>query len=276
MTLRYEEWLPRDAALRGVVAAYWRVAGDPSDVPTSVILPDGHVEIVANFGDPVGLAAPGIISEQPKRAVVGILSHAVRLRYHGNVDTFGIRLHPAWAGALLGTKAAALTNRILALVEVSPTIDRELAAAFAGDWRPERDDNRIALDRLFAARLLVTDGPDQQMVSAIKRLSQTGRLPPVAEMARDLGLSPRQFQRRFRASVGVAPKQFVRVFRFARIWQMASMGPPDTWAKLAAEYGYADQAHMVREFRAHGSEPPTQVFSMDWYKATDISRTEQT
>jgi len=96
--------------------------------------------------------------------------------------------------------------------------------------------------------------------------------PSVAQIARALRLSPRQLQRRFIAAVGVPPKHFVRVFRFARSWQIASMRPPQTWAALAAEHGYADQAHMVREFRAFGVDPPTQVFSPEWYDTTRLTR----
>ncbi len=60
MDLRYEEWLP-DAVGLGVVTAYWRVAGDASKVPSSAVLPDGHVELVF-----------------------------IRLEYLGPVNTFGI------------------------------------------------------------------------------------------------------------------------------------------------------------------------------------------
>jgi hypothetical protein len=50
------------------------------------------------------------------------------------------------------------------------------------------------------------------------------------------------------------------------------MQPPATWADLAAEHGYADQSHMVREFRNFGVEAPSQLFTGDWYDATELSR----
>jgi hypothetical protein len=50
------------------------------------------------------------------------------------------------------------------------------------------------------------------------------------------------------------------------------MRPPETWAALASEHGYADQAHMVREFHAFGVEPPTHFFTADWYDTTGLSR----
>jgi hypothetical protein len=124
--LRYGEWLPAPG-LNGVVTAYWRVQGDASNVPSSAVLPDGHVELVFNFGDPVGLAGPAYTGDQPDRAVVGPLSSAVRLKYRGPVYTFGIRLHPARGAAFLGQPATFLTDKILPLVQVSGTVDHALS-----------------------------------------------------------------------------------------------------------------------------------------------------
>ena len=110
------------------------------------------------------------------------------------------------------------------------------------------------------------------VVAMVDRLSKAGSMPQVNEIARELGISSRQLHRRFLAAVGVPPKRFFRVLRFARVWQLASMQPRETWASLAAEHGYADQAHLIREFRAFGAEPPTRIFTPDWYDATELSR----
>ena len=106
----------------------------------------------------------------------------------------------------------------------------------------------------------------------VDRLSGADPVPPVEQIARELGLSPRHVQRRFRAAVGVPPKQFLRVVRFARLWQAASMRAPETWAEMAAGHGYADHAHMLREFRAFGVEPPSHFFSQRWYDTTGLNR----
>ena len=56
----------------------------------------------------------------------------------------------------------------------------------------------------------------------------------------------------------------------SRLYVSADTGR--TWADLAVAHGYADQAHMVREFRAFGAEPPTRLFTPDWYDTTELSR----
>jgi AraC-like DNA-binding protein len=272
MDLRYEEWLPGAAGLAGIVTAYWRVCGDGRSVPASAVLPDGHVELVFNLGDPVGLAGPAFSGLQPDRAVVGTLSKAVRLNYRGVVETLGIRFHPARGAGFLGKTATELAERILPLSEVCAKLDRALAQLLKDHRRVETDACRNALDHVLLDQVRHCLSVDDAVIAAIDRLTGSDVMPLVNELASASHISARQLQRRFRASVGMTPKRFVRVLRFARVWQLASMSPRSTWAGLAAEHGFADQAHLVREFRAFGAEPPTHVFTPDWYDATEISR----
>jgi AraC-like DNA-binding protein len=235
-------------------------------------LPDGHVELVFNLGEPVGLAGPAYCGDQPERAVVGPLSKALRLEYRGPVNTFGIRFHPARGAGFLGRVATELVDRLLPLAEICVPLDRALAQLIFDHPNLETDAGRAALDCALLHQLPSALPEDNSIVAMVDRLALSGVMPQVSEIARELGISTRQLQRRFRAAVGVPPKRFERVLRFARVWQLASMRPRETWADLAAEHGYADQAHLVREFRAFGAEPPTHIFTPDWYEATELSR----
>jgi len=272
MDILYREWLPSSTGLAGLVTAYWHVSGDGSNVPSSAVLPDGHVELVFNLGAPVGLKGPAYNGRQPARAVVGPLSKALRLDYRGPVNTFGIRFHPARGAGFLDKHAAALTDRLLPLSQVCLPLDRAVARLLKQHPCPETDTYRTALDQALLGQLPSALPPDVPVVTMVDRLSKAASMPQVTEIARELGISSRQLQRRFLAAVGMPPKRFFRVLRFARVWQLASMQPRETWASLAAEHGYADQAHLTREFRAFGAEPPTHIFTPDWYDATKLSR----
>ena len=272
MDILYEEWLPDSPGLAGLVPAYWRVCGDGANVPSSAVLPDGHVELVFNLGAAVGLSGPAHTGEQPRRAVVGPLSKALRLEYRGPVDTFGIRFHPARGAGFFGMPATELVEKLLPLSEVCAPLDRALAPLLAHRPNTKSRAFRTALQRVLLQQLPAAFPPDSAVIEAVDRLTCLEVIPPVAQIARELGISPRQLQRRFLAAVGVPPKRFVRILRFARVWQLASMNSRESWAGLAAEHGYADQAHLIREFRAFGAQPPTHIFTADWYDATGLSR----
>ncbi|MEV5974225.1 helix-turn-helix domain-containing protein [Streptomyces sp. NPDC051921] len=100
-----------------------------------------------------------------------------------------------------------------------------------------------------------------EQAMALVDLVRTDRtMRRVSALARTAGLSPRSLQRLFAAHVGVGPKWVILRYRIHEALERAESGsaasPPD-WARLAAELGYSDQAHLVRDFTATVGVPPT-------------------
>lgn len=268
----YREWTPC-RALRDVVLAYWCVEGDGALVPAPAILPDAHVEIVINLGRPVMLEGPAYTGRQPLRAVVGLLQHAVKMRYLGQVRTLGVRLHAARAADFLGIRAAALANTITPLRTFCEPLDMHIQHRLGDGRHFASEAARPELERVLVEHANRARAPDMLVVRAVDRLLGSDAPLAVTSLARELGVSPRRLHRRFLATVGTAPKRLERLARFARTWQQATMGPPITWADLALANGYADQAHLVREFRAFGADPPAHLFTAEWYHAATVTRT---
>jgi AraC-like DNA-binding protein len=72
---------------------------------------------------------------------------------------------------------------------------------------------------------------------------------PLSHVAPRLDLLPRTLQRRFSSQVGITPKRFARVRRLQRVLRAVRRSTEPVWHALAADHGYADQAHLVHEFR---------------------------
>lgn len=98
-------------------------------------------------------------------------------------------------------------------------------------------------------------GPADRIVGALAELVLTD--DPVCEIARRIGLSPRQVHRRCLDEFGLAPSLLRRIARVHR-----STGSPrgSSLAGRAADAGFADQAHFCREIRALSGETPRAVF----------------
>ncbi|WP_460826376.1 helix-turn-helix domain-containing protein, partial [Massilia terrae] len=81
----------------------------------------------------------------------------------------------------------------------------------------------------------------------------------VAATVRTFDVGERQMQRQFRAQVGLTAAQARRLQRMNEaVYALRSGGADgDSLAALAAELGYADQAHMARELRALTGLPPS-------------------
>ena len=69
-----------------------------------------------------------------------------------------------------------------------------------------------------------------------------------------MGWSDRHLAREFRREIGLTPKAAARVIRFDRARRLL---PRHSGAVVAAECGYADQAHLIREFVAFTGLSPT-------------------
>jgi AraC-like DNA-binding protein len=79
----------------------------------------------------------------------------------------------------------------------------------------------------------------------------------VSEVSSRVGLLPKTLVRRFLAFVGLSPKRFSRVRRLQRV--VGSIRDPADvdWCEMAAVHGYADQAHLVHDFRELTGITPT-------------------
>jgi AraC-like DNA-binding protein len=94
---------------------------------------------------------------------------------------------------------------------------------------------------------------DDAVVAAARHLHHGGSVGAVADR---LGWTPKRLGRLFTEQIGLAPKRFARVRRFQRLVRVASVEPAPDWARLAADCGYHDQAHLIHEFRAHAGRTP--------------------
>jgi len=272
MALCYQEFRP-SPPLHDTILAFWSVVGDGSSVPSPTILPDAYIEIVLNLGDPVELSGSSFAGRQPDRVVVGLLERAISMHYGKRVRTFGIRLHPARAAGFLGVAASEIANKLTPLARMAPGFDARIAGWTRGDADPDSPHDRSVLEGLLDEQRRTSLAGDRLVVRAVDRLLDADHPVTVVRLARELGVTPRHLHRRFSATVGAPPKRLERLARFARTWQQATMGPAAGWAELAYANGYADQAHLVREFRAFGATPPAHLFTPEWYGETTIRRT---
>ncbi|MCU1374755.1 MAG: Helix-turn-helix, AraC domain protein [Actinomycetia bacterium] len=106
-----------------------------------------------------------------------------------------------------------------------------------------------AVDAHLAALVPDEPRPSEATTLVVERIAADPSVVRVATLADHLELSERQLQRRFLDHVGVRPKQVIRRYRLAEAAERARTSDVD-WAALAAELGYSDQSHLVRDFTA--------------------------
>jgi AraC-like DNA-binding protein len=166
-----------------------------------------------------------------------------------------VLLAPLGAYRLLGLPLDQLSGHTVDLVEVLGADGRRLAEQLRDtpSWR-----RRFALmDRFLLGRLDRGPRPAPEVARTWERLVATGGALPIRQLAREVGWSHRHLLTRFRQQVGLGPKTAARLVRFNGVWRRLDEDRPLDWGLVAAEVGYADQAHLVREFRQFTGTTPT-------------------
>jgi AraC-like DNA-binding protein len=84
-------------------------------------------------------------------------------------------------------------------------------------------------------------------------------------VAGQAGMSPRHFRRRCLAESGLTPKHLCRILRFRRACALAA--DRLEWSAIAAQAGYFDQSHLIRDFHEFTGSAPLSVFSKTTFDA---------
>ena len=240
----YREFAPA-RALHPLVACRWvREVSEDEQSKEAMVLPDGCVDLVWRDGRVLVAGPDRAANPSPIRAGQTIV---------------GLRLRPGVAGAVLGMPASEVLDCRVPLPDLLGRAGSELAERLEGTKRPE--EAFLLLEELVATRAAAA-GTDPLVLAATRRLGFPGSR--VDELAEALGISERQLRRRFHRDVGYGPKTLDRVLRFRRFVSRArevAEGEEDL-AWLAADLGYADQAHLTRDCVRLSGVPPTRLAAL--------------
>lgn len=224
------------------VASYWKLTVDEhAEVREYTVIPDGCTHLAFRAGEAV-LCGP---TAEPSRVAAVPGSRA-----------FGIRFQPGAARALLRLPPALeLRNRRLPAVSVAG-LESLANLACRIDAEPVHENQRDLAESWLRGRRSAAHSLDEAITSAVRELLEGELGKPITELAADAGLSPRQFRRRFFAAVDLSPKELAGIQRFRRC-ALGLLDPrASTWTRRSADHAFADQSHLIREFRRFSGMAP--------------------
>lgn len=185
--------------------------------------------------------------------VGGVYGGPVRVRHEGSFRGVQFELEPPAVRRLLGVPAGELLRTTVELDQLLGR-DAERLAERLHD-APDAATRFAIVDDLLLPRLRDAPPPRHPDVErAWSLLRASGGTIRVDALADALGTSRRSLATRFAEDIGVGPKLAARLIRIEAVRRRLGSAP---LARLAAEHGFADQAHLSREFRALTGRPPT-------------------
>ena len=230
-----------------------RVRGLTPGVNTT--LPSRHAHLIISLDAPINVRQ--MSNEAPPAArfsalVSGLHDGFAMVERTCSWEGLHVFFRPLGLQAVLGATAAELACGAVALSDLCPRDAPELMERLSStrDWQA-----RFAiLDEVLTRRLTPAKGSPliahvwRQLVASHGRRS-------VESLAQDTGWSRQHMADRFRAELGITPKSAARIFRFERACGLISnLRLP--LADVAAACGYADQAHMTRDWNAFTGTSP--------------------
>jgi AraC-like DNA-binding protein len=247
-------------ALRPYISSYTGYRYQGFEPGSHQGLPSRALTLLVAFDEPLDVAAmpdPGQRPGQFVALVGGLHAHAVTIRHDGNQHGVQLAVTPSGARALFRRPASELAMTVVPLTDVMDGDGDELVERLSET--PDWDGRFAVLDDVLgrvAARAAAAEPPDE-VTFAWDRLAASAGAAPVTSVARDAGWSRRHLSERFRTEFGLAPKTMARVFRFERARWMLQRPDAPSLARVAAECGYADQAHLTREWKSLAGATPT-------------------
>ena len=232
---------PPSAELEPFIDYHWIVRWDLRGQPPhdQKILPHPNVNVAF---------------EESGSAVYGVDRKLFVRRLDGRGKALGVRFSPGGFRPFLKAPVSRLTDRTVPAAEVfGGAVETTQKAIMSA---PDDAAMVARAEELLTAVLPDRDPVAESVAEMVSRINADPALMRVDQLAAATGLSVRRLQRLFAEFVGVGPKWVMRRARLLEAAERADRGDGAAWATVAADLGYADQAHLTREFTAMIGIPP--------------------
>jgi AraC-like DNA-binding protein len=249
---------PVGPTLSGLVDRFWAVAWDlPAGVVhTQPVLthPGSNLSVgYPDANDEVG--GPGHLEAR----LNGVARRLSSRNLKGHGWAVAAMTTPGGLGAFTTHPASTFTDHVIPLGQALDVNEMQLIEHIAA--QADQESRVQVLANVLEGLAVRADAQRVHLarqVAEVARLAETDRsLRRLADLCECAGIGPRQLQRLFLEYVGVPPVWVLRRYRLLDAAEAVKDGQQVSWATVAADLGYADQAHLSRDFRAAIGKTPT-------------------
>src|SRR4030095_3083200 len=268
---RYQEFIPH-AVLQDYVKRFWILEKEyTAEDSVEEVLPDACIELILNFGSSYVQVDGTKRLELSKFCLIGLQRKALIFEASGVVKIVAARFF-AW-GALPFLKREVRPGNTMR-VELDGAMNHLVAKIAAKVCAKEYQEAVEELEEFLIGQRLDALFEPQQIQAAAKLLYRTKGQHRIAELADYCQLSVRQLQRQFDEATGVSPKSLARSIRFEEIRSRLMFEADANLTDLAYEFGYADQAHFIHDFKTFTNKTPSE-FAAEMKKFQEMFRDHQ-
>ena len=216
-------------------------------------LPDGSFKLLFQFGEPILIKDNGIFKELPQVRVVGGHTQSFELRYPAKFIVYVVVFKPTF-----------VTNYIRAISDVR--VDKNVSAEevfgqeilqLAGDISKSIDTESVAnlIELFLLNHRVVRSNYYSQSIDYANQLIANGNIS-VSEISKEIGMSERNFRRRFSQLTGFSPKKMAQLKRVKNLSKL--LNGQLMSQDIATHLGYYDIPHLNHDFKSVVKKTPIQ------------------
>jgi len=260
----YREYKPSEY-LAEFIDCYWELIDDNSYqyAEPENVFPDGKMELIFNFGDPVMRKYQNIndLTKPTYGEIHGQITSPLTLMQSGKVNLFAIRFKPGGCYPFTKIPSYELTSSFIPFEDNFKDIAVELTEKIENE---NRIFNKIQyVENLLCKKFENTDENYFKVQYAINCITNNAANVQIKNISNKIGISERHFERLFKKYVGLSPKFYSRIVRFQSIFREFENPDSKNFADIVYKCGYYDQSHFIKEFYEFTSQTPLKFLSDD-------------
>lgn len=210
---------------------------------TSWQLPKGE----SHAAETLPFPSAHMVTEKNSSAVYGVMTGKFSRCLTGSGHAFGIKFRPGAFYGFYGASVSFLTNRKVSFDAIfgqsGAVLSRRLIRGGA------RENWISHIEKFLAARMPKKDIIVEEVRNLVEQIMEDRNITRVEQIAAMMGMNLRSLERLFAKYVGISPKWVIQRYRLQEAARLLAEGR-ETASALAADLGYFDQAHFIRDFKS--------------------------
>ncbi|MDI3320217.1 AraC family transcriptional regulator [Pinibacter soli] len=239
------------SALSDTIKCFWYDRRDVGETLSSYnAMPDGYAEIIFYFGSLYNISPDESLQPLASPFMMGLLNQPVPFSTINCLEIIGVRCFPWTVFDLLGLPSSKKAVHFFEhpVAQLQSTLNE-----FVRNGKIEEAISH--LQQYFLDAHSHVDGKSMLAKAGVAMRKANGTMP-VSEVAAAAHATVRTLERNFKQSSGHTVKDVSGLMRFEQVRNQLWRDPYSNIAGLAAEFGYADQAHLSKEFKRYSGATP--------------------
>ncbi|MDQ7815580.1 MAG: helix-turn-helix domain-containing protein [Melioribacteraceae bacterium] len=228
-------------------------------LPNERVYPCGYATMVFHYGSPsIFQKKDSSKYIEPNLVICGQQTSYYDLSLSGKTGMILIVFRPHGVKSFFNFPITELLNENLSLQDLinNETIELE-------DKLFNSPNNRQRITHLenFLIKRLIHNNEFERVEHAIEIIENSKGQIKAQDIAHEVCLGIKQFERTFSKYVGINPKKYASIIRFQNVIQMKRKHKNSSMFQLAFDNGYYDQSHFIHDFKSLTGFTPKAFFN---------------